>query len=228
MNPLYSTRLHTRNPLFFQEFIRIQKKFKIFPPICRLSDALRLKIDVICRNKAVLHALIVVLQRQPDGVGVQVAVIAARHAVLLQKRQNFRAGVPAVARRIVQEAVFFRVPRQLQRAFEPPKLPPENFLVVAALLLRVVEPPARAAQGDIAVEEAGVVQDVEVCKPMLRAEAVKGQHAKLYINGKAYGTAKPDSVNVLEWKGIVLDTGENRIEVRNKYGADCCVWICPF
>ena len=33
--------------------------------------------------------------------------------------------------------------------------------------------------------------------------------AKLYINGKAYGTAKPDSVNVLEWKGIVLDTGEN-------------------
>ena len=52
--------------------------------------------------------------------------------------------------------------------------------------------------------------------------------AKLYINGKAYGTAKPDSVNVLEWKGIVLDTGENRIEVRNKYGADCCVWICPF
>lgn len=32
--------------------------------------------------------------------------------------------------------------------------------------------------------------------------------AKLYINGKAYGTAKPDSVNVLEWKGIVLDTGE--------------------
>ena len=52
--------------------------------------------------------------------------------------------------------------------------------------------------------------------------------AKLYINGKAYGTAKPDSVNVLEWKAIVLDTGENRIEVRNKYGADCCVWICPF
>ena len=113
MNPLYSTRLHTRNPLFFQEFIRIQKKFKIFPPICRLSDALRLKIDVICRNKAVLHVLIVVLQRQPDGVGVQVAVIAARYAVLLQKRQNLRAGIPAVARRIVQKAVFFRVSRQL-------------------------------------------------------------------------------------------------------------------
>ena len=51
---------------------------------------------------------------------------------------------------------------------------------------------------------------------------------ELFVNGKAYGTAKPDSVNVLEWKGIVLDTGENRIEVRNKYGADCCVWICPF
>lgn len=55
-----------------------------------------------------------------------------------------------------------------------------------------------------------------------------GGAAELYVNGKAYGAAKPDSVNVLEWKGIVLDTGENRIEVRNKYGADCCVWICPF
>ena len=158
MNPLYSTRLHTRNPLFFQEFIRIQKKFKIFPPICRLSDALRLKIDVICRNKAVLHALILVLQRQPDGVGVQVAVIAARHAVLLQKRQNLRAGIPAVARRIVQKAVFFRVSRQLQRAFEPPEFPPEDLLVVAALLLRVIEPPARAAQSDIAVKEAGIIR----------------------------------------------------------------------
>ena len=105
---------------------------------------------------------------------MQVAVIAARHAVCSEQLQNLRTGVPAVARRIVQEAVFFRVSRQLQRAFEPPKLPPENFLVVAALLLRVVEPPARAAQGDIAVEEAGVVQNVEVCKPMLRAEAVKG------------------------------------------------------
>ena len=105
---------------------------------------------------------------------MQVAVIAARHAVCSEQLQNLRAGVPAVARRIVQEAVFFRVPRQLQRAFEPPKLPPENFLVVAALLLRVVEPPARAAQGDIAVEEAGIIQDVKVCKPVLRAEAVKG------------------------------------------------------
>lgn len=52
--------------------------------------------------------------------------------------------------------------------------------------------------------------------------------AELYINGKAYGIAKPDSVNVLEWKGVVLDSGENKIEVRNKYGEDCCVWICPF
>lgn len=105
---------------------------------------------------------------------MQVAVIAARHAVLLQKRQNLRAGIPAVARRIVQKAVFFRVSRQLQRAFEPPEFPPEDLLVVAALLLRVIEPPARAAQSDIAVKEAGIIQDVKIRKAVLRAEAVKG------------------------------------------------------
>lgn len=49
--------------------------------------------------------------------------------------------------------------------------------------------------------------------------------AELRINGKTYGTKKPDSVNVLEWKGVVLDEGENKIEVRNKYCEDSCVWV---
>ena len=74
----------------------------------------------------------------------------------------------------MQKAVFFRVSRQLQRAFEPPEFPPEDLLVVAALLLRVIEPPARAAQSDITVKEAGIIQDVKIRKAVLRAEAVKG------------------------------------------------------
>lgn len=49
--------------------------------------------------------------------------------------------------------------------------------------------------------------------------------AYLYINGKSYGTATPDSVNVLEWKGVTLNVGENIIEVRNKHSKDNCTWI---
>ena len=49
--------------------------------------------------------------------------------------------------------------------------------------------------------------------------------ACLYINGKSYGTANPDSINVLEWKGVELNVGENIVEVRNKKCKDSCVWI---
>lgn len=48
--------------------------------------------------------------------------------------------------------------------------------------------------------------------------------AELYVNGKSYGSVKPDSVNVLTWKGVALEAGENRVEVRNRYGEDHCVW----
>ena len=84
---------------------------------------------------------------------MQVAVIAARHTVAREKLQDLRARVAAVARRIVQEAVFLPVARQLQRALQPSKLPQEDLLVVPALLLRVIRPSARTAQSEIAVEK---------------------------------------------------------------------------
>ena len=79
------------------------------------------------------------------AAAVQVAVAAFLHAVALEERQNFRAFVAAVARRIVQKAVFFRVSRQLQSAFEPPEFPPEDLLVVAAGLVGIA---AKRKDGD--------------------------------------------------------------------------------
>ena len=39
-----------------------------------------------------------------------------------------------------------------------------------------------------------------------------GGAAELYVNGKAYGAAKPDSVNVLEWNWPW--SGTNRVAAR--------------
>lgn len=49
--------------------------------------------------------------------------------------------------------------------------------------------------------------------------------ASLYINGKSYGQAFPDNVNVLQWKDVTLDTGVNTIEVKNKHSKDTCTWV---
>lgn len=49
--------------------------------------------------------------------------------------------------------------------------------------------------------------------------------ACLYINGKRYGSVKPDSINVLEWKNVELTIGENKVEVSNNYCKDSCVWV---
>ena len=37
--------------------------------------------------------------------------------------------------------------------------------------------------------------------------------AELFVNGKSYGKAIPDSYAILEWKNVVLDPGENEIKV---------------
>ena len=102
------------------------------------------------------------------------AVIAARHAVGLEQSQDLRADIAPVTRRVVQEAVFFLLSRQLQRPLQPPELAPEDLLVVAAGLLFVIEPAARAAERKLPIKEAAVVQHVKIRKAVLRAEAVKG------------------------------------------------------
>ncbi len=52
--------------------------------------------------------------------------------------------------------------------------------------------------------------------------------AKLLVNGRSLGVAKPDKVNVCRWSDVALEPGENRIEakavVNGKVVTDRCQW----
>ena len=111
------------------------------------------------------------------AAAVQVAVAAFLHAVALEERQNFRAFVAAVARRIVQKAqLFWRISRRAERGLQTQQLPLENFIVMTAVR-RVLfkEPAARAGQGDAVIEIAVVIQQIQVRKAVFLAEAVSSQ-----------------------------------------------------
>ena len=98
------------------------------------------------------------------AAAVQVAVAAFLHAVALEERQNFRAFVAAVARRIVQKAQLFgRISRRAERGLQTQQLPLENFIVMTAVR-RVLfkEPAARAGQGDAVREIAVVIQQIQI------------------------------------------------------------------
>lgn len=49
--------------------------------------------------------------------------------------------------------------------------------------------------------------------------------AELFLNGKSLGTARPDEVNVLEWKNVRLHQGKNELRLKNKYAEDHCTWF---
>ena len=44
---------------------------------------------------------------------------------------------------------------------------------------------------------------------------------ELFVNGKKFGKAKPDKVNVLTWENVPISTdGTTVIEVRTKHASD--------
>jgi len=52
--------------------------------------------------------------------------------------------------------------------------------------------------------------------------------AELFINGKSVGSMKTDEQRTIVWKNVTLNSGENKIEVKAKFGkvqlTDTCVW----
>jgi len=46
----------------------------------------------------------------------------------------------------------------------------------------------------------------------------------LYVNGEKVGTATPDRVSTVEWKGVPLKEGYNTIELRAGGLSDSCTW----
>ncbi len=49
--------------------------------------------------------------------------------------------------------------------------------------------------------------------------------ARLYINGRLVGSARPDAYSTVRWDGVRLAKGENRVEVRTSQGNDSAVWF---
>lgn len=50
------------------------------------------------------------------------------------------------------------------------------------------------------------------------------KEATLYVNGRKIGKARTDDIGRLQWQGISLTEGENKIEVRSGKLSDTCTW----
>ena len=46
----------------------------------------------------------------------------------------------------------------------------------------------------------------------------------LFVNGEKVGTATPDNVCTVEWKGVPLKEGYNTVELKAGSLADSCTW----
>jgi beta-galactosidase len=51
------------------------------------------------------------------------------------------------------------------------------------------------------------------------------REATLFVNGRKIGKAKADDIGRLQWQGISLTEGENKIEVHSGKLSDTCTWI---
>ena len=49
--------------------------------------------------------------------------------------------------------------------------------------------------------------------------------ARLYINGRLVGSARPDAYATVRWDGVRLAKGENRVEVRTPQANASAVWF---
>lgn len=47
--------------------------------------------------------------------------------------------------------------------------------------------------------------------------------ARLYVNGREIGVAQPDEVNILQWKDVPLNPGDNEIVVKSGLREDRCM-----
>ena len=119
---------------------------------------------------AICHAL----DGQLVAVSMQMAVIAPGDPVFFQQRQNLRAGIAPVARRIVQEAILLPLPRRLQRRLQSYELPVQDLgIVLPAVALLFKKPASGTAQGDLAVKIGVVIEQMQIGKAVLLAKALK-------------------------------------------------------
>ena len=111
-----------------------------------------LEVYIICGEQSELAAAEASLNRKTHALGVQMPVEALPDPVARQQPENLRALIAAVSGRVVQKAELFVIPGCFQACLQPPKLAAEDFFIVRALLLLLVEPAAGAAERCLAVK----------------------------------------------------------------------------
>ena len=124
-----------------------------------------MKPQIIRGDQPELDAVLLSHRCQAVAPPVEVPVKAAGHAVPMEQIQDLLAPVPLIQGRIVQEAVFLPLPRRLQGGLQPDQLPVEDLGTVPASFL-LVEPAPGAAQGDVSIEMAVVVEQLKGRKPI--------------------------------------------------------------
>ena len=137
-------------------------------------QAKRPKFQEICGAEAKIHAVIKSLNGKLMAVAVEMSIAAERRPIPLQKLQDLRALVTAIARRIVQEAIDLVLARRFQRGLQPDQLAFKYLIVVTAcggILLE--KPAARSAQRRFFVKMAVVIQNKHILKAIFGTEFIE-------------------------------------------------------
>ena len=97
-------------------------------------------------------------------VTMEMAIVAGLDLIPLQQFQNLRAGVTAVAGRVVQKTKLLLLPCRLQRRLQADQLPAKDLLVMGAFLILLKEPTTGTAQSIVAILKAGVMKKIHLPK----------------------------------------------------------------
>lgn len=108
----------------------------------------------------VLNAAMLSRGRQTVASAVEVAIVAAGNAIPLHQVDDLLAAITLIERGVVEKAEFFLLPPGLQGRLQPNQLPVENLGAVPLPVL-LIKPSPGPAQGDVPIEMAVIVEQME-------------------------------------------------------------------
>ena len=100
---------------------------------------------------------------------MEVAIVAAGNAIPLHQVDDLLAAITLIERGVVEKAEFFLLPPGLQGRLQPNQLPVENLGAVPLPVL-LIKPSPGPAQGDVPIEMAVIVEQMEGGKSILLEE----------------------------------------------------------
>ena len=100
---------------------------------------------------------------------MEVAIVAAGNAIPLHQVDDLLAAITLIERGVVEKAEFFLLPPGLQGRLQPNQLPVENLGAVPLPVL-LIKPSPGPAQGDVPIEMAVIVEQMECGKSIFLEE----------------------------------------------------------